>query len=459
MQGSKKEPRRSVPRVNIRSNQIAYLNFHSGNGGIVLDVSRNGLGFQAVEPLKPNESLPFRLSVPGFPHINLSGHVVWVDQSRKRGGLRIIVPQAERRAFQLWQQYLGPQLQGDESAADMRGPDMPERQLDAKRFRISRNVLVGFLLVVLCVALADGSQFLSAVRHIGNLLSPPDRTFGAMPQAVSASLHTTTLPERDAPVAVASRALPSRSTDRRPSKSYDPGPLPRTASPAQAAKLQSAVDSTGVEPSIAPSRPVPAPAQLIAKVPTGSANRLAGETGRNPDSLRHPANARSMRLASSTHPQPHPPALSGSMSSPDTSGIIAVSHRIAGDKLAMDAGSQAPLSPAAFQALASAAQAPPAPSLPAAEPATTFEPCQLLSSVQPAYPKDARKQKIQGEVKMRVVVGTDGTVKNVAPLGGPPPLVPAAVDATRQFHYKPALLNGKPIETIQTVDISFKLDR
>jgi len=85
------------------------------------------------------------------------------------------------------------------------------------------------------------------------------------------------------------------------------------------------------------------------------------------------------------------------------------------------------------------------------------DPSQLVHSVQPVYPVTAKQLHVEGDVELRVVVGVDGTVRSVGLVSGPASLVMAAIDAARQFRYKPALLNGKPIETVQTIEMSFKL--
>ena len=86
-----------------------------------------------------------------------------------------------------------------------------------------------------------------------------------------------------------------------------------------------------------------------------------------------------------------------------------------------------------------------------------IESSQLIHSVQPVYPLTAKQLHVEGDVELRVVVGVDGTVRSVGLVSGPPSLVMAAIDAARQFLYKPALLNGKAIETVQTIEMSFKL--
>ena len=87
------------------------------------------------------------------------------------------------------------------------------------------------------------------------------------------------------------------------------------------------------------------------------------------------------------------------------------------------------------------------------------DPCRLIHPVQPLYPREAEEQRLEGDVELRVVVGTDGTVRSVKVVSGPPLLASAAMDAARGFRYSPALLNGQPIEAIQTVAVSFRLKR
>ncbi len=82
---------------------------------------------------------------------------------------------------------------------------------------------------------------------------------------------------------------------------------------------------------------------------------------------------------------------------------------------------------------------------------------QLLSSYSPAYPIEAAREGIQGTVKLDVTVSTDGTVRSVRVLGGPPILAHAAVSAVRDWRYAESFLAGQPIETEQYVTVIFRL--
>jgi TonB family protein len=84
---------------------------------------------------------------------------------------------------------------------------------------------------------------------------------------------------------------------------------------------------------------------------------------------------------------------------------------------------------------------------------------QVVSRIDPIYPEDAERQRIEGTVKLHAIIGTDGSVKGLEAMSGPPLLVPAAVGAVRQWHYQPTLLSYQPIETAQDITIVFRLSR
>src|SRR3989442_12614021 len=69
----------------------------------------------------------------------------------------------------------------------------------------------------------------------------------------------------------------------------------------------------------------------------------------------------------------------------------------------------------------------------------------------------ARQARIQGVVRLQTVIAKDGTVQELQVLSGHPLLVPSAMEAVRQWRYKPTLLNGEPVEVITTIDVNFVL--
>jgi TonB family protein len=81
----------------------------------------------------------------------------------------------------------------------------------------------------------------------------------------------------------------------------------------------------------------------------------------------------------------------------------------------------------------------------------------LITKVPPKYPPDARKASIQGVVVLQSLIDTNGNVKEVKIVTGDPLLTPAAMDAVKQWKYKPYLLNGQPVEVDTQVVVAFQL--
>jgi len=81
----------------------------------------------------------------------------------------------------------------------------------------------------------------------------------------------------------------------------------------------------------------------------------------------------------------------------------------------------------------------------------------LLQEVRPSYPLLAKDARIDGTVKLSATIAPDGTVKDLHVLSGHPLLVNAALNAVKQWKYKPTYLNGKPVEVLTEVDVQFTL--
>jgi protein TonB len=81
----------------------------------------------------------------------------------------------------------------------------------------------------------------------------------------------------------------------------------------------------------------------------------------------------------------------------------------------------------------------------------------LLKKVQPEYPSNALRMRIEGVVKLMATVGKTGSVTEVKVVSGDQLLTRSAVDAVKQWKYKPYLLNGDPVEIQTEISINFKL--
>jgi TonB family protein len=83
----------------------------------------------------------------------------------------------------------------------------------------------------------------------------------------------------------------------------------------------------------------------------------------------------------------------------------------------------------------------------------------LISKVQPVYPQEAKEARIEGKVVLDAIINKDGVVENLKSQSGPKELQQSALDAVRQWRYKPFLLNGNPIEVETTVTVVYSLGK
>ncbi len=83
----------------------------------------------------------------------------------------------------------------------------------------------------------------------------------------------------------------------------------------------------------------------------------------------------------------------------------------------------------------------------------------LVRQPKPIYPPLAKQARIQGVVKLNAIIGKDGTIMNLNAVSGHPLLVPAAMDAVKQWVYAPTLLNGEPVEVVTQIDVNFTLSQ
>jgi protein TonB len=83
----------------------------------------------------------------------------------------------------------------------------------------------------------------------------------------------------------------------------------------------------------------------------------------------------------------------------------------------------------------------------------------LVRQHRPYYPPLAKQARIEGDVQLEAVIDTAGTVTELRALSGPESLIPPALDAVKQWKYKPVVQNGKPV-TVQTyITVQFRLDK
>ena len=80
-----------------------------------------------------------------------------------------------------------------------------------------------------------------------------------------------------------------------------------------------------------------------------------------------------------------------------------------------------------------------------------------IRDVKPSYPPLARQARIQGSVLLQAVISKDGSIQGLRVISGHPMLIPAAIDAVKQWKYKPYILNGEPVEVDTQITVNFTL--
>jgi protein TonB len=116
----------------------------------------------------------------------------------------------------------------------------------------------------------------------------------------------------------------------------------------------------------------------------------------------------------------------------------------------------------------SAALPPPPPPPPAEKkPATpkritiggNVQQAKLVRQPKPNYPPLAKQARISGVVHLAAIISKDGTIQDLKVIGGHPLLIPAALEAVKQWVYQPTLLNGEPVEVSTQIDVNFTLSQ
>lgn len=82
----------------------------------------------------------------------------------------------------------------------------------------------------------------------------------------------------------------------------------------------------------------------------------------------------------------------------------------------------------------------------------------LIRRIQPNYPPLARQARVQGSVLLEATISENGDIVDLHVVSGHPMLVAAAVEAVKQWRYRPYLLNGQPVSVQTQVQVNFRLD-
>jgi protein TonB len=145
------------------------------------------------------------------------------------------------------------------------------------------------------------------------------------------------------------------------------------------------------------------------------------------------------------------------MKSYDRARELAVVAKIAADKAATDATSERERVEAAEASKAKAAAARREKLAKAIRVGGQIRPPIRIKEVAPVYPAIARSARVQGDVVIEMTIDAEGNVADARVVKSVPMLDQAALEAVRQWHYQPTLLNGVPTAVVTTVTVKFTM--
>ncbi|MBZ5528543.1 MAG: energy transducer TonB [Acidobacteriia bacterium] len=100
---------------------------------------------------------------------------------------------------------------------------------------------------------------------------------------------------------------------------------------------------------------------------------------------------------------------------------------------------------------------PPLPSQPLKRISRPIIQAAIVNRIEPVYPALARQLHRPGRVELRAIIATDGTIQSLAVISGDPLFYASALDAVRQWRYRPTILNGQAVEVDTTISVIYRL--
>jgi protein TonB len=85
------------------------------------------------------------------------------------------------------------------------------------------------------------------------------------------------------------------------------------------------------------------------------------------------------------------------------------------------------------------------------------DPALLTRRIEPVFPPLARQIRRSGKVELHALIGTDGSVQELEVVSGDPLFIPSALEAVRQWRYRPTYLNGQPVEIDTFITVIYTL--
>jgi TonB family protein len=456
--------RRSHPRK--RLDQLAYIGFGPDIGGVLLDISEEGLRCQIVGPVVEGDRCHVKFALPGRRSaIEVDGEVVWSNSSRQGGGIRLVgLRPEERQNLQQWihdeitasgvkRRSRIPILTKSVGAVDMPQPSahvpaVPSAAAEEKPAPPMRKLQPPVVFTPKAPAIAPTS----AAGAARKTAAAKERDL--QPKGTTPFAHLSLLPVQD---------RSSRSTKITVlAGCIIAGVAALVFSGLNPAILLSgrtilASASPGIiaapAPPAMPTLNSPAPAAP----PDESASPTVASDAPEPDS-------RSTRPAApiTTRAPANLPPQSPQAAEPANRQPLALAlqrPRATSSALAAVATIEAPVTPAAplmdMQEFGSRSPEVPQPARPQA--ISDYRAPRMISQVEPVYSALARQQGLQGTVKVNVTIGADGVPRSWVCVDGNTILCRMATDVIAKWRYQPATSNGLPVVAQMVVSFSFQL--
>ena len=462
--------RRAQLRQSIRS--LAYVDLGFGNGGIILNVSESGLAVRSVTPLMETSvpKINFRPSATK-PAIEVGGEIVWKSEANTMVGIRFLeLPEGSRQQIREWIAIEAAPVDPSAPRARYSFEARPPKPVVASSASVDMLTDIPKAFGAPRESRADSMQSVIPIRV-------PDAASGELTAPLAPlSVLSIDAPESSLPLAgeefAAEQPPPWKQSPRRTA-----GVVALFAALSLAAGW--AVGRGILNRSSAPNRPGTSEGAPLGADPDAGAsvgNFAIEVVDSNDRRWLVPINGPSKPLPSQYRPysEPQPqsgaPGNSASKATP-SSGSPALRIWTLSAPIVAGESSRQP-SADSGQPLSAPpnidVREPPAPALrattpnlvaPALRASTGYRDGRLIHRVDPIYPDLAKQLHIEGVVKLKLDVATDGKVSQVQVVGGPKLLLQAAVAAVKQWRYEPSLLDGKPTEAEKDIDVQFNLPR
>lgn len=437
--------RRRQPRLRLRS--LAYIELGEDNGGIVLNIGEGGVAVQLAMPLLGDDLPRIRLQLPQSKNrIEMSGEIAWVSESKREVGIHFVrVPVEARNQIGAWISLESPRAQfqgGTDTVAEKGKQPLAMATTPQSKSPIAQDFTSG---VRAERRKADSVLFpnvdFSSPRPTRSVLAPVRAAQTPRPTGESEQEPRERTPvspvnlgaERWGWWAVAALMCALLAISFAIGVTIGGGALGKWPMKIEETKQAKSEPAKGTE---AP------PANL-----TATAHNPPQEDVSQPPVDNLPPERLDSKIASK----------SGALNEP-RDAIPAGAAVIGSPTFPLELPEEA-VSASASVAITSRRSIPMPPgNVPHKPPRdTNLSVGKLIRHVGPFYPPDAKQQHVEGIVRLHAVIGTDGMIRSLVPMSGPPLLVRAAMNAVNEWRYDPTLLDGHPIETQDEIRLIFRV--